>query len=60
MELLRDTRLDAVRSRLMSQPQTSITSTALTFGFGHLGRFSGYYRTRFGELPRDTLTKEKE
>jgi AraC-like DNA-binding protein len=59
MELLRDMRLDAVRSRLMLQPHASITSTALAFGFGHLGRFSGYYRTRFGELPRDTLTKQR-
>jgi AraC-like DNA-binding protein len=54
MELLRNVRLDAVRARLLTDPTLSITSTALAFGFGHLGRFSSYYFSRFGELPRDT------
>lgn len=54
MVLLRNRRLDAVRARLLEQPGHCVTDTALEFGFGHLGRFSSYYRERFGELPSQT------
>lgn len=54
MELLRNARLDAVRSRLVLDPAASITETALAFGFGHLGRFAAYYMARFNERPSDT------
>ncbi|MNT90626.1 transcriptional regulator EutR [compost metagenome] len=54
MALLRNRRLDAVRARLLEQPGHCVTDTALEFGFGHLGRFSSYYRERFGELPSQT------
>ncbi|MDY7577198.1 AraC family transcriptional regulator [Herbaspirillum sp. RTI4] len=54
MDLLRNIRLDAARDRLLSQPDTNISDTAFEFGFGHLGRFSSYYRERFGELPNQT------
>ncbi|QDF96251.1 AraC family transcriptional regulator [Azoarcus sp. DD4] len=54
MVLLRNVRLDAARARLVSDPLVSVTEVALEYGFGHLGRFSAYYRERFGELPRDT------
>ncbi|MCO5399080.1 AraC family transcriptional regulator [Ralstonia soli] len=54
MELLRNARLDAVRSRLLLDPSASITETALAYGFGHLGRFAAYYAARFNELPSDT------
>lgn len=57
MELLRNIRLDAARVQLLTDPAASITDTALTFGFGHLGRFSAYYFARFDELPRDTQKK---
>jgi AraC-like DNA-binding protein len=57
MELLRNIRLDAVRTRLLADPTVSITSTALAYGFGHPGRFSSYYFARFNELPRDTQKK---
>ncbi len=58
MNALRSMRLDAARLRL-SRPQgqtrtASVTEVALAVGFAHLGRFSEYYRARFGELPRDT------
>lgn len=56
MDLLRNMRLDAVRARLQEKPEANITSTAFEFGFGHLGRFSAYYRDRFGELPKHTRT----
>jgi AraC-like DNA-binding protein len=58
MGLLRNRRLDAARARLLMQPDARITDTALTFGFGHLGRFSHYYRERFHELPRQTQIRE--
>ena len=51
MVLLRNRRLDAVRARLLQQPSPCVTDAALEFGFGHLGRFSSYYRERFGEAP---------
>ena len=54
MDLLRAMRLDAVRARLLARPSASVTATAFEFGFGHLGRFSAYYRERFGELPSQT------
>jgi AraC-like DNA-binding protein len=59
MELLRSLRLDAVRARLLTDASASITDTALAFGFGHLGRFSAYYFSRFGELPRDTQRRRE-
>ena len=59
MELLRKMRLDAVRARLLIDPTSSITDTALTFGFGHLGRFSAYYFARFKELPRETQKRQQ-
>lgn len=59
MELLRNIRLDAARVQLLTDPVASITDTALTFGFGHLGRFSAYYFARFDELPRDTQKKRQ-
>ena len=59
MELLRNMRLDAVRARLLTDATASITETALAFGFGHLGRFSAYYFSRFHELPRDTQKKRE-
>lgn len=55
MVILRDLRLDAVRERLLAQPDAAVTDVALAHGFGHLGRFAGYYRERFGELPTETL-----
>jgi len=54
MDLLRNTRLDAARQRLLAQAEANITDTAFAFGFAHLGRFSAYYRQRFGELPKQT------
>lgn len=54
MVLLRNLRLEAARRKLLSDPRASVTDVALEYGFGHLGRFSAYYRERFGELPRET------
>ena len=54
MEVLRNLRLDSIRSRLLLQPYANITHVALDFGFGNPGRFAAYYRRRFNELPRET------
>jgi len=54
MELLRNLRLEGARDKLLSDADASITDVALEHGFWHLGRFSAYYRERFGELPRQT------
>ena len=48
-------RLDAARQRLLDGACANVTEAALAVGFGHLGRFSEYYKERFGELPRQTL-----
>lgn len=60
MTLVRNLRLDAARQRLLSGLPVSITEVALEYGFGHLGRFSAYYRERFGELPKQTGRALKE
>lgn len=54
MERLRWLRLEAARAYLQSVPHANVTDAALQHGFGHLGRFSAYYRDRFGELPSQT------
>uniref|UniRef100_UPI003F49336E AraC family transcriptional regulator n=1 Tax=Cupriavidus yeoncheonensis TaxID=1462994 RepID=UPI003F49336E len=60
MTLVRNIRLDAAHQRLLSGAPTSVTDVALEYGFGHLGRFSSYYRERFGELPKQTGRTLKE
>jgi len=57
MTYLRNVRLDQARLKLkeVGSGQTSVTEIALSCGFSHLGKFSGAYRERFGELPSDTL-----
>lgn len=53
MTVLRQARLDAVRGQLLRGGQ-GVTEVAQAHGFEHLGRFSAYYRARFGELPSAT------
>jgi len=56
-ELLRSVRLDGAREdlRRAERDETSVADIARGWGFGHLGRFSAAFRSRFGELPSDTL-----
>jgi transcriptional regulator GlxA family with amidase domain len=54
MQWVRGVRLDAIRDALKSDPQQNVTTLAMWFGFFHLGRFSAYYKERFGELPSQT------
>lgn len=57
---LRNVRLRRVRTELLyaDPARVTVTSVALRWGFSHLGRFSVWYRERFGETPSDTLRLE--
>jgi AraC-like DNA-binding protein len=58
MAAWRGMRLEAVRADLLAAPPgVRVVDVALRWGFSHLGRFSAYYRQRFGELPRRTLIR---
>jgi AraC-like DNA-binding protein len=60
MQYLQDARFDKVHEALSRIEQTdSISSIALRWGFGHLGRFSVEYRKRYGESPSQTLTTSR-
>ncbi|PXY28641.1 helix-turn-helix transcriptional regulator [Prauserella flavalba] len=58
-EYLRDARLRRVREELLAlDPQVgAVARVARRWGFRHLGRFSGWYRDRFGESPAQTLRR---
>lgn len=60
MEFLRARRFDWARARLLASPTASVTEVALSCGFEHLGRFSIGYRKRFGESPRETLSRARQ
>ena len=60
MVLLRQARLARARRDLLEGlPGTTVTQTALQWGFQHLGRFSGEYARRFGESPSETLRRAR-
>jgi transcriptional regulator GlxA family with amidase domain len=57
---LRRVRLQLVRDGLLrSDAELNVTTMALRYGFSHLGRFSGYYRATFGEMPSETLRRRR-
>jgi AraC-like DNA-binding protein len=56
MTVLRQARLDAAH-RCLRQGGQTVTEVAYAHGFEHLGRFSAYYRERFGELPSVTAAQ---
>lgn len=57
MHMLKEIRLSRVREQLMQSQtgQTTVTSAAYQWGFGHLGHFTTDYKRRFGESPSETL-----
>jgi AraC-like DNA-binding protein len=59
MAWLKVQRLQAVRDSLRAcvGARSSVTDTALQFGFTHLGEFSKAYRLQFGETARETLRR---
>jgi AraC-like DNA-binding protein len=53
-------RMNLARQELRQRhSQSSVTATAMNFGFWHLGRFADEYRSLFGESPGATLTRRK-
>ena len=60
LEFLRQSRLRLVRDELCrSGGETEVTTVALRHGSMHLGRFSTYYQSAFGELPSTTLRRRR-
>jgi AraC-like DNA-binding protein len=56
MDYLKSTRLRRVREDLLAgQGDRNVTTTAMDWGFVHLGNFARDYRSKFGELPSETL-----
>jgi AraC family transcriptional regulator, ethanolamine operon transcriptional activator len=56
--LLAELRLNAAhRALLHPTKETSVTAVAAFYGFTHFGRFAGFYRRQFGELPSETFSK---
>jgi AraC-like DNA-binding protein len=56
---IRAVRLDRIRAELVAGPPgaLSVAEVARRWGFGHAGRFSAAYATRFGEYPSDTARR---
>ena len=50
-------RLSLIRQILLYDKNTSVSNTALKYGYLHLGRFSQKYKKLFGELPSQTLRR---
>ncbi len=60
LQFLQEIRLQAAYSRLRHATlNTQVSEVAAQCGFSHLGRFASLYRSRFGELPSETLTKHR-
>lgn len=56
---LKQRRLDAAYRTLLGAEAgtTTVTDTALRYGFVHMGKFSIEYRETFGEMPSTTLSR---
>ena len=60
MVFARQVRLERARNLLLKPDDTaSVTGIALLCGFSNLGHFASAYRTRFGELPSQTLHRSR-
>lgn len=60
MQYLRTARFRRAREALMqADGDASVTEIALSWGFGHLGRFALEYQRRFGESPSATLKRRR-
>jgi len=61
MQFLREVRLRGVRSDLLAADPdaTTVAEVAVSWGFHHLGRFSGYYADVHGEAPSETLRRRR-
>lgn len=60
MQYLKELRLAATQAEFSEPtPDTTVTQTALRWGFAHLGQFSAIYQQRYGERPSTTLRRHK-
>jgi len=55
MQFMRTRALHEIRKDLICGAASSVTDSAMEWGFTELGRFAGAYRKAFGELPSETL-----
>jgi AraC-like DNA-binding protein len=55
-------RLHRIRRHLVSDSERSCTITLIAnqWGMSELGRFAAWYRALFGELPSDTLRRQRK
>ena len=61
MQFLREVRMQEVRTGLLQAGEnTNVSGEAARWGFLHFGRFSREYRSRFGELPSQTLRRSRQ
>ncbi len=58
LNVIREARLARARGELL-RGGASVTEVAVSCGFGHFGRFSADYRTRYGEAPSATLRRRR-
>jgi transcriptional regulator GlxA family with amidase domain len=58
MEFVKDVRLKRANA-ILATGTTSVSDVALACGFGNFGHFSNYYKTKFGELPSQTLKRAR-
>lgn len=58
---IRQKKLEHIRASLIDPASRvrNVTQVALDYGFLHLGRFSESYKSAFGELPSETLRRQK-
>ena len=56
---LKQRRLDAAYRTLLGAKAgtTTVTDTALRYGFSHMGKFAIEYRQTFGEMPSTSLSR---
>jgi AraC-like DNA-binding protein len=61
MAYLQRLRLQSAHDDLLTADphRTTVSHIAHMWGFLHLGRFASAYRIRFGELPRETLKRDR-
>jgi AraC-like DNA-binding protein len=61
MALLRAVRLEQAHAELKAaSPTENIAAIAFKWGLVHLGRFAHDYRSRFGELPSETVRRSRD
>lgn len=59
-QALTEVRVHKAREMLENADETTtVARVAMDVGICHLGRFSGYYQSRFGELPSETLKRAR-